>query len=451
MPTSVFEFDPNVLIESVEYILAKLPSDSVLGETIKQDIQTLIADISQALTELGAEDENSKQRLQQIEQIIRYHDSLQAHWPDKAIDPNLTLQQIKQLVMVTPALTSIPPVELLPAHATPLINPLTEPPSTIVTASMAPVSTKTEDDYRNYCWTLAAWSGGAAERKIRREIDHWGTAPYESPQPGDIILHGTAFTSMEQFPPVWIGEIATISVLKQWLTAGYLPQFKPEGQIWLSFADLSSDLANEPLPETPSWCVEHEGSLPFWHRWHDLLGWVALAPEMDVFIHNKHESLSVVREAIGNTLMEYHKGLVRLLTQQDEYHLSKSLHRVYSSFYQLLLPVDLDATQVPQHLFSRLREVAREQVMAWQKILRIEELHAAGALVKGEEYLGNVMTDTEKNTYLPRPHPFFQDYSQTLQIRESQVLYWLRPRWQLKNVAPTLNAELLGSVLYCFE
>jgi hypothetical protein len=457
MPTSPFDFDAKVLIEQIDAMLVKLPSDSPLVDRVRGSVKTLISDISEVITY----QDDSKERLQQIEQIVSLWESL-ASLDGKDLHP--ALQQIKHVLVRPIALesSSLPNVSSTDIansseeNSVQLSSSEEQPPSQKEEVlpkvkkdrkkSSPPTQAKTENDYRHYCWELANLSGSLVERKIQREISGWDAKPYNSPRPGDIILHGTAFTPGEEFPPVWIGAIQEISLFAEVLKQLDYPN--SEAQIWLSFADLSADSSYDIHLQKPQWCLDHEDSLPLWYRWHDLLWWAIMAPEADVFVNNKLEKLSEQREAICQTLLDHHKSFTAVLEKQDEYHISRTLHRVYSCFFQFLSPEDLDANEVPRHLFYRLRVrgAVGNNVDWWRKVLQIEERHAAGALTS-VEYLGNVEKDTEKNTCLSTKHPFWKNRRVP---EESEVLYWLRPRWKLKNTPQNLNAELLGSVLYCF-
>ncbi len=452
MPTSSVDFDANTLNEQINILLAKLPGDSPLVHRVKGSVKTLNADIYEVITYL-----DSKERLQKIGQIV-------TSWGSRASseDPHFLLQQIKDILegtnhssdpkassteIASPIEDNVVPAQVNLVETPPPDQKQEEPPSTKRRGrkSSSPRA-KTEDDYRQFGWELVNRSGNvnAVERIIQREIGNWDAKPYPSPQPGDIVLHGTAFTSHTEFPPVWIGAVQDIARLAK--VVSQLPYLKPDGQIWLSFAELDSESSHVPHLEKPQWCLGHANTLPLWYRWHDLLWWTLLAPDAEVFVHNKLEKLSEQREAICQTLLDHHKSFVAVLNKQDEYYISRNLHRVYSCFFQFLSPDDLNANEIPQHPFYRLRRAVEDDVKEWMQALQIQELHTAGVLT-AVEYLGNVGKETDKNTSLSTTHSFWKNRRPP---EESQVLYWLRPRWKLKNTPQKLDAELLGSVLYCF-
>jgi hypothetical protein len=156
-------------------------------------------------------------------------------------------------------------------------------------------SQRSEEEYRNYCWELATYSDSYS-KKLKDKIKNWDQAPSNLPRPGDVVIHGTLFNGGEEFPPVWIGPSKGIAGFAEFMTQ-VLPQFSSDGHIWLSFAELSDDytayyfepkVANEFAMTIPPWCMNHEGTLAFWCRWLDLLGWAWLAPPMPIFlpIHN---------------------------------------------------------------------------------------------------------------------------------------------------------------------
>jgi hypothetical protein len=290
---------------------------------------------------------------------------------------------------------------------------------------------------RWYSWRLA---NARTVKEIQDYVKHWKKPPRKQPQPNDIVIYGLvpAEINKQIRSPLWISEASLFPEFAHYFEGHH------NAQVWLTFQE---PVESYQSPEQFQWFNEHPDTLALLHRWHDLRQWAILAPDAAVFINNRYERLNQQREVICDMLNKIQRNFMDTLQQQDKYvYIGEHLHLIYSAFYQFLLPQDV-ASKYPEYLFAALRTAANNNLFQWLKHLNIEELHRAGS-PKKPEYVATVLNDSDRNISISRSNLLI---SGTELFEESKVLYWSRPKWKQNNPPRNQRAELLGSVLYCFD
>ncbi|MCP4351126.1 MAG: hypothetical protein GY795_37145 [Desulfobacterales bacterium] len=410
------DFDPGGIIIFIESLLAELPADSRISKEVEHATTSWLLSVYGALESLSLKDEDKEKFQQAIQNWLR-----DSHQAEISVNQTSDIKQSKFEQKDSPEMEISSKENAFEKEET--------------KKNRSEVKTHLHKDelLREYCWKLANCSD---KKQIEEYVASHGASPYEFPEKTDIVLHGTSYTS-EDFPPVWIGEAENISMFSR-----CVPNLGSDVQIWLSFSESFEDIP----AENPRWIDKYEDTLPLWHHWHNLLYWSVMAPEATVFVNNTCEQLSQARDAVCNTLSGIYRNFEYALDNPEKNLIGENLHKVYSAFYQFLFPEDLDVSISHKHIFAILRNYARDNVTHWLHHLQIEEYHPAGPL-RTEEFLGNIKKHTQKNTRISIQHPFLKGKD----VRESQVLYWLRPKWSQQNPPPHQTPDLFGSVLYCFD
>ncbi len=438
--TTISDLDLSEITQAISSLKQQLPPESELVQRLSQQTLLWTATVQEAKTRLA---------LRKCLQVIETEEE-----NEKQVALNPVLKQIKNILLqaVNPE-SKIALSTPLESQQIPVVKPILSSHGAIAPKKQARAELD-EKNSRQYCWELAHYSRQAKLTDAIEELDELRqqTAPTVQPQTGDIVIHGTVFTTSST---IWIAPIKTIPTFSQ--LAEVLPFINLKGQIWLDFSDVYTVSSEHLDLSIPRWCQDYPETHLLWHRWIDLLYWSVMTPDYSVFVTGqKEQQLSTERENVLKTLLTIHKDFAKGFNEPEKYaeYLGYNLHKLYAVFHQYLCAEDMAFDTVPKHVFANLRRCVDSNLSAWQKPLTIREEHPVGPLNvrnrASKEYLASVTshTDSMNNIQLPLHHPF----SQKIKAEKSQVLYWTIPYWKQPKLSPTHHYfDLKGSVLYCYE